>query len=142
MFSSRRTYFFCYAVNILDTPSRHHCKVTLLTLCKMVIWRTLVWLCMIFTVWPLRMGLLGLRQGVWGGQRIISVGCLENNKALEAREGVSTWLNHRVSMGWTKWFYSSCKCSVWTGSTGFCLGRLGAKGILLVCGCRRAYCQP
>ena len=35
-------------------------------------------------------GLLGLRQGVWGGQRIISVGCLENNKALEAREGVST----------------------------------------------------
>ena len=95
MFSSRRTYFFCYAVNILDTPSRHHCKVTLLTLCKMVIWRTLVWLCMIFMVWPMRMGLLGLRQGVWGGQRIISVGCLENNKALEAREGVSTWLDHR-----------------------------------------------
>ena len=44
---------------------------------------------------PMRMGLLGLRQGVWGGQRIISVGCLEDNKALEAREGVSTWLNHR-----------------------------------------------
>ena len=40
-------------------------------------------------------GLLGLRQGVWGEQRIISVGCLENNKALEAREGVSTWLDHR-----------------------------------------------
>ena len=54
-----------------------------------------MWLCMIFTVWPMRMGLLGLRQGVWGEQRIISVGCLENNKALEAREGVSTWLDHR-----------------------------------------------
>ena len=54
-----------------------------------------MWLCMIFMVWPMRMGLLGLRQGVWGGQRIISVGCLENNKALEAREGVSTWLDHR-----------------------------------------------
>ena len=40
-------------------------------------------------------GLLGLRQGVWGEQRNISVGCLENNKALEAREGVSTWLDHR-----------------------------------------------
>ena len=54
-----------------------------------------MWLCMIFTVWPMRMGLLGLRQGVWGEQRIISVGCLENNKALEARERVSTWLDHR-----------------------------------------------
>ena len=54
-----------------------------------------MWLCMIFTVWPIRMGLLGLRQGVWGGQRIISVGCLEDNKALEAREGGSTWLDHR-----------------------------------------------
>ena len=83
---------FCYVVNILDAPPRHHCKVTLLALHKMVTWRTLVWLCMIFTVWPMRMGLLGLRQGVWGEQRIISVGCLENNKALEARERVSTWL--------------------------------------------------
>ena len=54
-----------------------------------------MWLCMIFMVWPMRMGLLGLRQGVWGEQRIISVGCLEDNKALEAREGVSTWLDHR-----------------------------------------------
>ena len=54
-----------------------------------------MWLCMIFMVWPIRMGLLGLRQAVWGGQRIISVGCLEDNKALEAREGVSTWLDHR-----------------------------------------------
>ena len=54
-----------------------------------------MWLCMIFMVWPMRMGLLGLRQGVWGEQRIISVGCLENNKAPEAREGVSTWLDHR-----------------------------------------------
>ena len=40
-------------------------------------------------------GAVGLAQGVWGGQRIISVGCMENNKALEAREGVSTWLDHR-----------------------------------------------
>ena len=86
---------FCYVVNILDAPPRHHCKVTLLALHKMVTWRTLVWLCMIFTVWPMRMGLLGLRQGVWGEQRIISVGCLEDNKALEAREGVSTWMDHR-----------------------------------------------
>ena len=37
----------------------------------------------------------GLAQGVWGGQRIISVGCLEDNKAVEAREGVSRWLDHR-----------------------------------------------
>lgn len=40
-------------------------------------------------------GAVGLAQGVWDEQRIISVGCLENNKALEAREGVSTWLDHR-----------------------------------------------
>ena len=54
-----------------------------------------MWLCMIFMVWPMRMGLLGLRQGFWGGQRIISVGCLEDNKALKAHGGASTWLDHR-----------------------------------------------
>ena len=42
-------------------------------------------------------GAVGLAAGCLGGQRIISVGCLENNKALEAREGVSTWLDHRDS---------------------------------------------
>lgn len=41
-------------------------------------------------------GAVGLAAGcLGGGQRIISVGCLEDNKALEAREGVSTWLDHR-----------------------------------------------
>ena len=123
-----------------------YCKVTILTSHKMVICRTLVWLCMIFMVWsmvePMRMGLLHLQQGVLGGQDIISVGYLEDNKALKAHGGASTWLNHRVSTGWTKWFYSPRKCSVWTGSAGFCLGRLGARGILLVCGCRRVFCQP
>ena len=112
----------------------------------MVTWRALVWLCMMFMVWsmvePMRMGLLHLQKGVLGGQDIISVGYLEDIKALKAHGGASTWLNHRVSTGWTKWFYSPRKCSVWTGSAGFCLGRLGAKSILLVCGCRRVFCQP
>ena len=31
---------------------------------------------------------------------------------------------------------------MWTGKAGFCLGRFEAEGILLVCGCRRVYCQP
>ena len=53
-----------------------------------------MWLCMIFMVWPMRMGLLGLRQGVWGGQRIISVGYLGNNKALKARGGLSIGSGH------------------------------------------------
>ena len=51
---------------------------------------------------PMRMGLLHLQQGVLGGQDIISVGYLEDNKALKAHGGASTWLNHRVSTGWTK----------------------------------------
>ena len=33
---------------------------------------------------PMRMGLLHLQQGVLGGQEIISVGYLEDNKALKA----------------------------------------------------------
>ena len=44
--------------------------------------------------------------------------------------------------GWAKWFYSPWKCSVWTESAGFYLSRFEAKGILLVCGYRRVYCQP
>ena len=54
-----------------------------------------MWLCMIFTVWPMRLGCWACGRVFGGGQRIISVGCLEDNKALEAREGVSTWLDHR-----------------------------------------------
>ena len=76
---------------------------------------------------PMRMGLLHLQQGVLGGQDIISVGYLEDNKALKAHGGASTWLNHRVSTGWTKWFYSPRKYSVWTGSKGFYIGRVEAK---------------
>ena len=46
--------------------------------------------------WAYEDGTVGCVPGCfWGGQRIISVGCLEDNKALEAREGVSTWLDHR-----------------------------------------------
>lgn len=41
---------------------------------------------------PMRMGLLHLQQGVWGGQDITSVGYLEDNKALKAHGGASTWL--------------------------------------------------
>ena len=41
------------------------------------------------------MGLLHLQQGVLGGQDIISVGYLEDNKALKAHGGASTWLDHR-----------------------------------------------
>ena len=44
---------------------------------------------------PMRMGLLHLQQGVLGGQDIISVGYLEDNKALKAHGGASTWLDHR-----------------------------------------------
>lgn len=40
-------------------------------------------------------GAVGLAQGVLGGQDIISVGYLEDNKALKAHGGASTWLNHR-----------------------------------------------
>ena len=40
------------------------------------------------------MGLLHLQQGVLGGQDIISVGYLEDNKALKARGGLSTGLGH------------------------------------------------
>ena len=54
-----------------------------------------MWPCMIFMVWPMRLGCWACGRVFGGGQRIISVGCLENNKALEAREGVSTWLDHR-----------------------------------------------
>lgn len=101
-----------------------------------------MWLCMIFTVWPMRMGLLGLRQGVWGGQRIISVGCLEDNKALKAHGGASTWLNHRVSTGWTKWLYSPRKCSVWTGSKGFYIGRVEAKRHIVGLWLQKGLYQP
>ena len=41
------------------------------------------------------MGLLGLQQGVLGGQDIIPVGYLEDNKALKGHGGASTWLDHR-----------------------------------------------
>ena len=41
------------------------------------------------------MGLLHLQQGVLGGQDITSVGYLEDNKALKAHGGASTWLDHR-----------------------------------------------
>ena len=98
-----------------------------------------MWLCMIFTVWPLRMGLLGLRQGVWGEQRIISVGCLENNKALEAREGVSTWLDHRDPRdgrnGFVRLENAQCGLEV----QGSASADLKQKGILLVCGCRKGF---
>ena len=42
----------------------------------------------------MKMGLLGLQQGVLGGQDIISVGYLEDNKALKARGEISTGLGH------------------------------------------------
>ena len=82
-----------------------------------------MWPCMIFMVWPMRLGCWACGRVFGGGQRIISVGCLEDHKALEAREGVSTWLDHR----WTKWLCSPRKCSVWTGSKGFYIGRVEAK---------------
>ena len=83
-------------------------------------------------------GAVGLAQGVWGGQRIISVGCLEDHKALEAREGVSTWLDHR----WTKWLCSPRKCSVWTGSKGFYIGRVEAKRHIVGLWLQKGLYQP
>ena len=101
-----------------------------------------MWICMIFMVLPMRMVLLGLRQGVQGEQRIISVGCLEDNKALEAREGVSTWLDHRDPRdgrnGFVRLENAQCKQEA-KGSTS---AELRQKGILSVCGCRRVFCQP
>lgn len=112
----------------------------------MVIWRGLVWLWMIFMVLPvvepMKMGLLGLWQGVWGGQRIIPVGCLEDNKALETREGVSTWLDHRDPRDGRNGFVrlENAQCGQETkGSTS---AELRQKGILPVCGYRRVFCQP
>ena len=112
----------------------------------MVIWRGLVWLCMIFMVLPvvepMKMGLLGLRQGVWGGQRIISVGGLEDNKALEAREGVSTWLDHREPRNGRNGFIRRGNAQCGLEVQGSASAELRQKGILPVCGCRRVFCQP
>ena len=43
---------------------------------------------------PMKVGLLGLQQGVLGGQEIISVGYQEDNKALKARGWLSIGLDH------------------------------------------------
>ena len=42
----------------------------------------------------MKLGLLGVWQGVWGGQGIISVGYLGDNKALKVPGGFSVWLHH------------------------------------------------
>ena len=98
-----------------------------------------MWLCMIFMVWPMRMGLLDLRQGVWGEQRIISVGCLEDNKALEAREGVSTWLDHRDPRDGRNGFVRLENTQCGQEARGSTSAELRQKGILSVCGCRRGF---
>ena len=58
-----------------------------------------MWLCMFFmilpVVEPMRMGLLGLQQGVWGGQGDYLCRLFGDNKALKAPGGFSVWLHHR-----------------------------------------------
>ena len=77
-----------------------------------------------------------------GGQRIISVGCLEDNKALEAREGVSTWLDHRDPRDGRNGFVSVGTAQCGQEARGSTSVEKKQKGILLVCGCRRGFCQP
>ena len=101
-----------------------------------------MWLCMIFTVWPMRMGLLGLRQGVWGGQRIISVGCLEDNKALEAREGVSTWLDHRDPQDGRNGFVRLENAQCGQEVQGFYIGRVEAKRHIVGLWLQKGLYQP
>ena len=84
---------------------------------------------------PMRMGLLGLQQGVLGGQDIISVGYLEDNKALKARGWLSRGLDHSDLRDEQNGFIRHGNVQCGTGSAGFHLGRFEAKGIFLVCGC-------
>lgn len=102
-----------------------------------------MWLRMIFMVLPvvepMRMGLLGLWQGVWGGQRIISIGYLGNNKALKARGGLSIGSGHSVTRNRRNGFIRHGNAQCGLEAKGSIPAELRQKGILSVCGCRRGF---
>ena len=90
-----------------------------------------------------------MRLGCWacgrvfgGGQRIISVGCLEDNKALEAREGVSTWLDHRDPRDGRNGFVRLENAQCGQEVQGFYIGRVEAKRHIVGLWLQKGLYQP
>ena len=110
-------------------------------LCSLTLWKRGAWP----TIEAAKDCVLVLVRGCLGRVGCVLDGCwaVWRRCVFRACEGLLLWVGYGMECAeWVEKTWFAVRMLEWGCSAAICLGRSRVRGSMLVCGCRRVFCQP